>query len=177
MKAIYLLLLLACVQSANGQDYCKLVKKEISGDKKTFNYESPYDPQYKPALRVTRSYNNDPDDPYDNFFIVFRVEGQLESIYNTAADGGQTEKTEKKLEVVFEDKTTFVDDTIQISHDVSDDKTQAVRYIDYPLTAANLKDFTTKKIVKFSLAGNEQLVAADSANSIMHYVQCMKAVK
>jgi hypothetical protein len=177
MKTIYLLLLFACANTAYGQDFCKLLKKEVSEDKKTFDYSSPFDPNEKPVVRVTRSYNNDPEYAYDNFYIVFRVEGALESVFNKTADGGQTEKREKAIVVEFEDKSKVTDDTIQINHDVSDDKLQAVRFLDYPLSEDNLKNFLTKKIVKFSLAGNEQAVTADSANAIMHYIQCMKTVK
>ena len=177
MKAIYLLLLVAFAPTADAQDFCKLIKKEVSEDKKTFSFESPTDLQERPSLRVTRTYNNDPEFGYDNFFLVFRIEGPLESIYNITKEGSQTEREETKLVVEFEDKSMLVDDTIRINHDVSDDKTLAVRYIDYPVVESNLKNFTTKKIVKFSLAGYEQTVAADSANAIMHFVQCVKAVK
>ena len=176
-KIIYLLLCFAFVGNANGQDFCKLLRKEVSGDKKTFDYSSPFDPNDKPVARVTRNYNNDPMYPYDNFYIIFRIEGPLDSIYIKTPDGGTTEKSERSVVVEFEDKSKITDESIQINHDVSDDKTQAVRYVDFPLTEGNLKDFTSKKIVKFSLAGNDQLITADSANSIMHYIQCMKAAK
>jgi hypothetical protein len=177
MKAIYLLLVLACAQAASAQDYCKLIKKEVSDDKSTFDFSSPFDPAEIPALRVTRSYNNNPDYPSDNFFIIFYTVGNLESIYEKSATGEQLEKQEKRLVVEFDDKTTFIDDSIKIIHDRTVDMLEAIRYIYLPVTDNNLKDFTTKKIAKFSLAGFEQTVPADSANAIMHYVQCIKAVK
>ncbi len=177
MKIIYLLTILACVQTAHGQDYCKLITKEVSDDKKTFEYASPFDQNDKPAVRVTRNYNTDPEYAYDNFYVIFRLESPLDSIYNTTPDGRQTERDERKLVVEFEDQSKITDDTIRINHDVSDDHTQAVRYIDFPLTDATAKDFATKKIARFSLAGNYRSVAPDSANSILHYIQCMKSVK
>jgi hypothetical protein len=64
-----------------------------------------------------------------------------------------------------------------VSHDFTNDRIQAIRYVYYPISEASVKSFSSKKIAKFSLAGYDQPVAADSANAIMHYVQCMKAVK
>jgi hypothetical protein len=177
MKTIFLVLTFAFLNSANGQDFCKLVKKEVSADRKTFDYASPYDPTEKPVARVTRSFNNDPEYAYDNFYIIFRIESAFDSIYVKTPDGGQIEKKEKSVVVEFEDKSRVTDPDVEINHDVSDDKTMAVRFIDFPLTDNNLKDFSSKKITKFILAGSEQAVTADSANSIMHYIQCMKAAK
>lgn len=177
MRTILLLLLLAIMQTANGQDYCSRIKKEVSDDKKTFEYASPFDPAEKPTLRLMRSYNNDPEFAYDNFFLVFRIEGPLDDIYVKTAEGGQTEKDEKALVVEFDDNTKFTDDDAQVSHDVSDDHTQSVRFFNLPLSNDNLKDFTSKKIVKFSLAGISQPVIADSATSIREYTKCMKTIK
>ena len=177
MKAIYLLLALAFVQTANAQDFCKLIKKEVSEDNTVFDFTSPFDPSEVPAVRVARSYNTNPDYPSDNFHLIFYIIGDLESIYAKTAGGEQIEKEEKTLIVEFDDKTKIVDDSIKIDHDHTDDKTQTVRYAYYPITDERLKDFTTRRITKFSLAGYEQTVPADSANAIMHYVQCMKAAK
>ena len=177
MKAIYLLLIFAFIQSASAQDFCKLIKKEVSDDKSTFDFTSPYNPGEIPAVRVTRSYTNNPDFPSDNFYLIFYIVGNLEGIYEKTASGEQIEKEEKKLVVEFDDKTKVVDDSIKIIHDRTVDMLEAIRYVYCPMTDNNLKDFTTKKIVKFSLAGYEQTVPADSANAMMHYVQCIKAVK
>ena len=177
MKVIYLLLALAFVQTANAQDFCKLIKKEVSDDKLTFDFSSPYDPSEVPAVRVARSYITNPDFPSDNFYLIFQMNGELESIYAKTATGEQVEKEEKTVIVEFEDKTKIVDDSIKIDHDRTVDKLDAIRYVYFPITEERLKDFTTKKIAKFSLAGYSQIVPADSANAVMHYVQCMKAVK
>jgi len=177
MRFISLLILITLALHVNGQDFCKRIKKEVSEDKKTFEYNSPFDPNDKPTLRVMRNYHLDPEYAYDNFFVIFRMEGPLEDIYIKTADGGQTEKQEKALMVEFDDHSKIVDDTILINHDVSDDHTQAVRYLDYPMTPETLKDFSSKKIVKFSLAGVAQSVIADSAASIQQYIQCIKSVK
>ncbi len=175
MKTICILLFLAFAQTASAQDFCKLVKKEVQDN--VFDFSSPYDPADIPALRVTRSYTTSADYPSDNFYIIFFLVGDLESVYEKTASGEQIEKTEKKLVVEFDDKSKFVDDSIRIIHDRTVDMLQSTRYIYLPITDANIKDFTTKKIAKFSLAGYEQTVPADSANAVMHYVQCIKAVK
>jgi len=177
MKPVILLFVFSFLQSAYGQDFCKRIKTEISDDKTMFDYSSPYDPQKIPAVRVTRKYSTDPDIGFDNFSLIFQITGNLDDIYTKTPEGGQVEKDEKSLVVTFDDKTKLVEDTIAVSHDVSDDHMQAIRLAYYPLTEANIKDLASKKIIKFSLAGVEQTVNGDSATAIMHYVQCMKAVK
>jgi len=177
MKGAILLFMFAFLQTAHGQDYCKLIKTEISDDKTLYDYTSPYDPQKVPAVRVTRKYSTDPDAGFDNFSVIFQITGNLDDIYTKSLDGGQVEKEEKSLVVEFDDKTKLVEDAIPVSHDVTDDRMQSIRLVYYPLTETTVKDLASKKIVKFSLAGVEQNVAADSATAIQHYVQCMKAMK
>ncbi len=177
MKITCLLLCFTLLQTAHGQDFCSLVKKEVSPDKTIFDFSSPYDQANVPPIRVSRNYVLNEDNPSDNFFIIFQITGDLDNIYKKAPDGSQVEKEEQKLRVEFEDKTIFVDDTIKISHDFTNDKTQAIRYVFYPLTEGTLKNFTTKKIAKFSLAGYEQPLQPDSANAVMHYVDCIRAAK
>jgi len=177
MKTIYALmgLMIACTQ-ANAQDFCKLVKKDVQNGN-TFDFTSPYNQEEIPALRVSRSYTTGVDEPTDNFYIIFYALGDLESVYTTSAGGEQVEKEEKKLVVEFDDKTTIVDEDIQINHDLTTDKLSAVRYVYLNMTDKNLPVFTGKKITKFSLAGHEQTVPSDSANAMMHYVQCIQAEK
>ena len=170
---LYLFMLTACF-TAQGQDYCKRVKKEVSEDKKSFSYTSPFDQFTMSSIHVSRSINIDPDYPSDNFYIIFRILGTLDSIYTKNAEGEQEEKEERKIVVEFDDRSNITDELIQVSHDVTDDKLQAVRYVYYPLTDLNIKDFTTKKIVKFNLAGYEKTVPSDTAVAVQHYVQCIK---
>jgi len=177
MRVMLLLVALTCLQTVYAQDYCKRIKKEVSEDKTAFDYTSPYDQNEKPSLTVKRSYNINSDEPFDNFILQFRIVGPLDDIYTKTADGNQVEKEEKILTVEFDDKTKFIDDTIQVDHDISDDRIFAIRYLNFPLSDETLKDFTSKKIVKFTLAGYSQTVTIDSATSIQHYIQCMKAVK
>ena len=81
MKTIYLLMLVAFVQNAGAQDFCKQIKKEVSGDKTQFDFFSPFAEDKLPAVRVTRSINVNPDMAYDNFFIVFRtVTGDVDNL-------------------------------------------------------------------------------------------------
>jgi len=174
MKAIYLFALLAFLQNANAQDLCKEVKKEVSADKTQYDLFSPYSENSLPSVRVTRSVNTNPEQPFDNFFIIFRiVTGDVGNFYTKAADGSLVEKEEKTFTVEFEDKSKISVDTVQITHDFSDDKTEGIRTLFYPLTEQTLNDFSTKKIVKFSLGGYEKAYPADSANATMQYVKCI----
>lgn len=166
------LLILSCT-AAKGQDYCKLITKEVSEDKKSFTYSSPYNPFDATSVHVTRNINIDPDYPLDNFFIIFRITGNLEDIYTKDAAGNEMEREEKNIIVLFDDNTKM-EDTLGVSHDFTDDKLQAIRYVYYPVTDQTVKDFTTKKIVKFSLAGHEQTLQPDSAVAVLHYIQCIK---
>jgi len=159
------------------QDYCKRIKTEISDDKTLFDYSSPFDPQNIPPVRVIRKYSTDPDAGFDNFSIIFQIPGNLDDIYTKSADGAQVEKEEKSLVVEFDDKTKLTDDAIAVSHDVTDDHMQSLRVVYYPLTDANIKDLTSKKIARFTLAGVAQVIPADSAVAIQHYIQCIKAMK
>ena len=175
MKTVfYALMLVVYCTAVRGQDYCKRIAKEVSPDKKSFTYSSPYDPQEATSVHVTRNINLDPDYPSDNFYIIFRITGNLDGIYTKNEAGEQVEKEEKKIIVQFDDNSKLVDDTIGVSHDFTDDKMQAIRYVYYPLTDNNAKDFSKKKIVKFSLAGYEQPMQSDSAVAVQHYVQCIK---
>ena len=157
MRYIYFMLLCICCQPAKAQDFCKLIKTEISTDKITSEYNSPYDPEDKTAAHVTRNISKDPENGYDNFYIFLQMIGELDNVYEKTPTGGLKEKDEKNLVIEFEDKTMINDDTVKVNHDFTEDRTQATRYAHYPLTENNLKDFTTKKIVKFKLAGDEQL--------------------
>ena len=176
MRVILLLVFLLLFQNTHAQDFCKLIKKDVSPDRTVYDYASPYDPLEPPAVRVTRSYGTNPDFATDNFFMIFQINGELESIYKKT-DTGQIEKDELKLVVEFDDKSKLVEDTLKISHDFTNDRMQAIRLLYYTMNDAAIKTFSTKKITKFSLAGYEQIVAADSANAIQHYVQCLKDVR
>ena len=177
MKLTYLLFLVMFIQSANAQDFCKQIKKEVSEDKTVYDFASPFDPVDVPPIRVTRSYSTNPEYSYDNFILIFQIPCDLDNIYTKNPDGAQIEKEESKVIVEFEDKTTITDDTLKITHDYTDDRSQALRVVYYPLTEKTIKDFTTKKIVKFSLAGYEKAVPPAMANALMQYIICIKAVK
>ncbi len=176
MKAIYALVLFIFLQHANGQDFCKQIKKEVSDDKSQYEFFSPYSENSLPSIRATRSVNTNPEAPYDNFFIIFRiVAGNVDNFYNKAADGTLVEKVEKTFMVEFDDKSKISVDTVQITHDFTEDKTEGIRSLFFPLTEDILKDFTTKKIVKFALGGYEKTYPADSSNAVMQYIKCMQA--
>ncbi len=176
MRIFFLFLLMTCFHVTDAQDFCSLIKKEVSPSRTIFDYSSPYNEAEPPSVRVTRSFGTDPDFATDNFFVIFQITSELETIYKKT-DSGQIEKEETRIVVEFEDKSKLVDDTIKVGHDFTNDRINAIRYVYYPLNETTSKDFSTKKITKFALAGYEQPVAADSANAIMHYVQCLKTVK
>jgi len=176
MRILFLLIMVVVMQNAQAQDFCNLLKKEVSPDRTIYDYSSPFDPNDPPVVRVSRNYGTNPDYATDNFFMIFEITNPLESIYKKT-DTGEVEKDEQKLVVEFEDKSKYTDDSIKITHDFTNDRTQAIRTIFYSLNEKAVKEFSNKKIVKFSLAGYEQAVPADSANAIMHYVQCLRDVK
>lgn len=173
MRKIFLFLVL-CSQTAMSQDFCSLLKKELSPDRTIFDYSSPFDPSSPPSVRVSRSFGTNPDYATDNFFMIFQVICGLETIY-TQTDTGQVEKEEYKLEVFFDDQSRFVTDTVKIGHDFTNTRDSAIRYLFYPLNDKAVKEFSNKRISKFGLAGYYEVVPPDSANAIMHYVQCMKS--
>ncbi len=156
-----------------GQDYCKDISKSMSANKKIIELESPYDPEYFVPLRAKRTINKDEYDGFDNFNIVFQVTCNFDAIDDIALDGGRTEKNETKLHIEFYDNSKIIDDTVKISHDFTVDRTEAIRYVYYSLNEATRAAFSTKKIKKFTIAGQERLIPEDSATVIMEYVKCM----
>ena len=81
------------------------------------------------------------------------------------------------MKIEFDDHTLLSTDTVQINHDLTDDKAEVIRTLYFPIDDGNFKEFTTKKIVKYTLGTTERKFAADSATAIMHYVQCIKMEK
>lgn len=177
MKLLFYFLTFAVLSAANAQDYCKQIKKDVSPDKKLIDLTSPSDESEVTTLRVSRNINLDPDYEADNFVLILQVEGDLDNIYTKTTEGEQIEKDEKKVIIEFEDKSTVVDDTIKVSHDFTNDRMQSIRFVYLPLTDANLKDLTTKKITKITLAGYDKAIQPENAKAIMNYIKCIKAAK
>lgn len=160
------------------QDICGKVKKEVSQDKLSVDLASPFDAADPPPVRATRSFSNNEDARYDNFFLIFRATCELDSIYAKGADGGQVEKDERMLVLEFEDHSKISDDTIKISHDFTDDRLSAIRLAYLPVTDQNAKDLTTKKLVRFIIAGGQVVnIPPDMAAELMQYIRCIKDVK
>ncbi|NDC42412.1 MAG: hypothetical protein EBZ77_12835, partial [Chitinophagia bacterium] len=80
------------------------------------------------------------------------------------------------LLITFDDKSTIKEDSTPITHDKRGDGS-AMRSAFLPITESNIGKLTTKKIVKFSLAGNNKEVPADLAATIQQYLVCLKNVK
>jgi hypothetical protein len=177
MKIFFAIFMLAFSTNMHAQDFCKQIKKDVSEDKVVYDYASPFDPVDPPPVRATRSYSTIAEFGYDNFIAIFQTPCPLDSVYNKGDDGSQVEKEEYKLVVVFDDGAKFTDDAIKITHDFTEDRSQALRVVYLTFTPENMKDFLSKKIARFSLAGHEQNIPADVANAFMHYVACLKSVK
>jgi len=185
MKLIYVLLLMAYIPCASAQgmksanqDFCKQIVKDTSVDKTTFDFFSPYDRFSPTPMRITRSYTTDAENPYDNFNIVFQIMNpDPDNNFMVNDKGDRVEKEEKQIVIEFEDHTKIVNDSIDVNHDYSEDKTQSMRYAYFPVTDNNFKDLSTKKVVKFSLAGHEQVMPNDSTNSFQKYLECIKSYK
>ncbi len=177
MRLILSLLVLFALNSAHAQDICSKIKKDVSADKMNVDMESPYEEANQPLIRVSRSYSTNEENPFDNFYVIFRVSCDLDSIYTKDANGGQVEKEEKGVIIEFEDHSKLTDEELKVNHDLSDDHMSAVRYAYLIVNDQNLKSLTTKGIIKFTLAGSSGLVSPDQASVVMEYVKCMKAVK
>lgn len=177
MKYLLLLLASAMLSPAIAQDYCKQVVKDVSPDKKILDYSSPSDAEEVTVIKVSRSINVDPDYEADNFFMIFQIVGDLDNIYTKSPEGEQTEKEEWKLAIIFDDNSTITEDTLKISHDFTSDKLQAIRQVYYTLNENSIRELSTKKIKKFSLAGYEKALTPGYAIAIMNYVACIKKAK
>jgi hypothetical protein len=177
MKVLFSFLLAALATTTYGQDFCKQVKKEVSDDKMTYDYSSPFDQYERNGIKVTRSFNTDIENGYDNFIITFQYFAGLDDIYTKNDKGEQVEKKEKSLIIEFEDKTTIKDDTIAVLYDFSDDKAESKRFVYFPVTEENVSILTSKKIVKYTIAGFTQAAPADPQNAIAQYIKCMMATK
>ncbi|MCF8450292.1 MAG: hypothetical protein K9G49_10530 [Taibaiella sp.] len=177
MKPLFILLILSVTHCAVAQDFCKQIKKEVSDNKTITELSSPYDLKEIPMMRVTRNISTDEDAPFDNFSVIFRVLCGVDDIYGDSGGGGKTEKEEKKLTIIFEDNSRIVDDTVDIMHDLTEDRTEAIRYVYYPIIPETANDFSTKKISKFIIAGQEKEVPADLSNALMQYARCIKTAK
>lgn len=163
---------------ASAQD-CKDIKKTVSDNKMLTEYESPYSEKEKeqPLARVKRTVSVDEDTPFDNFVMVFRVICGVDDIYANNAEGGKTEKQEKKITIVFDDNSKIVDDTVDVMHDITADRTEAIRYVYYPIIPETAGDFASKKISKFIIAGQEVPIPADNAAVLVKYTKCIKEAK
>ncbi len=179
LRATYLFFIFAFAQNAHAQDYCKKIKKEVTADGYNRSYFSPFSEKNMPAIRVTRVVDSNPeDDEFDNFFIIFRIPGgDVGSIFKNMPDGSIVEQKEKTMKIEFDDHSVLTTDTVQINHEITDDKAEVIRTLYFPVDDGNYKDFATKKIVRYTLGTTERKFAADSATAVMHYIQCIKTEK
>lgn len=167
--------LLFLTTSAFAQDYCKQIKKEIGDNNTSFTYETPWNEDTPPALRAVRSYSTSTESEFDNFSLVLYIPCEFADLLTKTATG-EAEKEEKKVVIEFEDKTKFTDEHLMVSHEKKDNGSAArVAYV--AMTPSNIKNFTSKKIVKIHLATAEAPVAADMATAIGKYLACLADLK
>ena len=127
-------------------------------------------------MRAERNYSSDPADDLDNFNLILEIPCKFEDILQKT-DSTEGEKEEYKLVVEFEDHSKITDETIRIVHDNTAGDGTAKRQAFLPVTAENIKDLGSKKIIKITLATASLDVAADIATPMQHYLQCMWDVK
>jgi hypothetical protein len=174
MKLLQLVALLLLANTVSAQD-CKNVKKtEASG---MTEYESPYSETNQPPIRVKRSITVVDDEKFDNFVMIFRCICPVDNIYENTAEGGKSEKPEKKLTIIFDDNSRITDDTVDVMHDITPDRTEAIRYVYYPIITETTNDFSSKKIAKFIIAGQEIIVPTETSAPLMQYTKCISAAK
>lgn len=174
MRKLLILASLLWVNGTFAQDYCKQIKKEVTDNNTSFNYESPYKDDSPPAVRAMRSYSTG-ETEFDNFNLIFFIPCDFSDLLVKTAEG-EMEKEETKIVIVFDDNSKITDDTIAISHDRRESG-YAARMVYFPVTPQNIKNLTTKKIAKFHLAAAEATVTAEMATAIQQYIICLKDVK
>lgn len=173
MRVVLGLLFVLALNDAAAQDYCDQVKTEVSPDKKTHDYTSPFNPQSDAFIFVSRTISNDPSHPLDSFYLYFSLTGDRKSVYTKNAKGNWIEKKERQLVITFTDGSQIHDDKIIINHEFTADSLGVNRYVLFPLTRQNINKFTTWKISKYSLAGHSMGVGMDIASMIHGYIKCM----
>ena len=67
MRLLLSLLVLFALNTAQAQDICSKIKKDVSADKMNVDMESPYEEANQPLIRVSRSYSTNEENPFDNF--------------------------------------------------------------------------------------------------------------
>lgn len=176
MKHIFLFLALILSVTAQAQDYCKQIKKEVTEGNTNFSYTTQYDHEKPPCARVERNFSTDPENSFDNFYLVLITECSFSDLLDKK-DGGEAEREETKVVIEFDDKSKIVDDTIKLVHDYSAGDGSALRVAYFPITEDHLKELTAKKITKIYLAVSERTVPVDIALPLQQYIKCMSEVK
>jgi hypothetical protein len=159
--------------TVNAQDYCKQIKKEVTDKNTNFSYETPYNIDSLPMIRLTRSYSTNPEQEFDNFSIVFMIP----CMFGDLLGKDEAEISETKLVIEFDDKTKYTNDTLSITHDYSKGDGTAMRLAYLPITIDNVKSFTGKKITKFHLASANQAVPNDVATAAQQWAICLEKVR
>ncbi len=177
MKLLFSLAALVFVTSVNAQDICKQIKKEVADNKLQWDYSTPVKGDDMPLISIKRSVSIDEDYPFDNFVVIFKVICQLDDIYNLSGDTSRTEKQEKKMVIEFDDNSKITDEEIEVLHDYTQDRAEAIRYVFYTVPAESLNDIAAKKITKFTLATQEVPVPPALSVSMQQYAKCIKEAK
>jgi len=172
MRLLYVFLAILATHTATAQDLCKDITRQGEGST-VREFESPYNESEPPMVRVKRTISNDEYEPFDNFVLIFRVKCSLDDIYDMSDNGGRNEKQEKNLTVFFDDNTSIVNDTIDVTHDLTPDHTEAIRFVYYPLVPEIASDFASKKINHFKVAGQDVKMTEEDSKKLMNYINCI----
>lgn len=176
MKLLYTVILLLLATTTNAQDYCKQIKKEVSS-KLQWDYTTPDKGEEVPMMAIKRSVSIDEEYPFDNFVMIFKVVCQLDDIYTVSGDTSRTEKQEKRMVIEFDDHSMITDEEIEIAHDYTQDRAEAIRYVFYTVPAETLNEIASKKIIKFTLATQEVSVPPVVSATMLQYAKCIKEAK
>lgn len=176
MRVFLLVSFLFVCSFVNAQtDYCKQIRKEIV-DSTTYNYYSPYDTIKIPDVKITRSYNVDPDLAFDNMIITFYNISDLQAFF-VKNPTGEGENDDKKFVIEFDDKSKFVQDSVVLSYETKNEEQIVVKSFSLSLEGGALDKLSTKQISVYSFGGISKTVSADTALAYKNYIQCIKNVR
>ena len=173
MRRYLILITTFCQLAVYAQDYCKMVKKEVSNET-TFTYTSPFDSAGVTPVKVTRIFSTDADQPFDNFMIQFQLVTDLQEFY-AKNPHGEGENDSKIFTVEFDDKSKIESKDPAFSFDPLNENQTLIRGCTLSLEGADLTALSTKLITRFIMSGYARNLTPDTAQAYKAYINCIKA--